>query len=60
MALLDINERRGAWFSEGLMPQCRGMPRQGSRNGWVGEQGEGISDMGFWRGNQEMGITFEM
>ena len=23
------------------MPQCRGMPGPGSRNGWVGEQGVG-------------------
>ena len=25
---------------EGSMPQCREMPGQGSRSGWVGEQGE--------------------
>jgi hypothetical protein len=25
---------------EGSMPQCRGTPGQGSRRGWVGEQGK--------------------
>jgi hypothetical protein len=40
MTLWDINERGGPWPCEGLMPQCRGMPRQGSRSGWVNEQGE--------------------
>ena len=32
------NGRRGPWFCEGLMPQCRGMPEPGSRSGWVGEE----------------------
>ncbi|KRY62484.1 hypothetical protein T4D_1741, partial [Trichinella pseudospiralis] len=32
MALWDINERRGPWSCEGSMPQCRGMPGQGSRS----------------------------
>jgi hypothetical protein len=36
------------------MPQCREMSGQGSRNGWVGEQGEGEIG-GFRRGNQESG-----
>jgi hypothetical protein len=35
------------------MLQCRGMPRQGSQSGWVGEQGEVSGIGGFWRGNQE-------
>jgi hypothetical protein len=37
------------------MPQCRGMPGQGSRSRWVGEQGKGGWDKGFQRGNQERG-----
>jgi hypothetical protein len=41
MALWNINERRGSWCCEGLMPQFRVMPGQGSRSGWVSEQGEG-------------------
>ena len=41
------------------MPQCRGMPGQGSRNGWVGEQGEGGWDRGFSEGKAGKGITFE-
>jgi hypothetical protein len=35
MALWDINERRGSRSCDGSMPQCRGMPGQGSRSGWV-------------------------
>ena len=39
---------------EGSVSQCRGMPGQGSRSGWVDEQGEdGVG--GFQRGNQERG-----
>jgi hypothetical protein len=33
-----INGRKGLWFCEGTMPQCRGMPGPGSVSGWVGEQ----------------------
>ena len=40
--LWDINERRGPWSHEGSMPQCRGMPGQGSGRGWVSEQWEGV------------------
>ena len=40
---------------KGSMLQCRGMPGQGSRSGWVCDQGEGVCDRGFWRGNQERG-----
>jgi hypothetical protein len=39
MALSIINGRRGPWSCEGLMPQCRGMPRPGSRSGWIAEWG---------------------
>ena len=60
MALLDINERRGPWSCEGLILQCRGMPGQGSRSGWVGEQGEGGWEGGFLEGKPGKGITFEM
>jgi hypothetical protein len=38
------------------MSQCQVMPGPGSRNGWVGEQGEGEGEgEGFWRENQERG-----
>jgi hypothetical protein len=37
------------------MPQCRGIPRQGSGSGWVGKQGEGGWNRGFREGNQERG-----
>jgi hypothetical protein len=60
MALLDINGRRGSWSYEGSMPQCRGMPGQGSRSGWVGEQWEGGWNRGFSEGKLGKGITFEM
>jgi hypothetical protein len=45
---------------EGSMLQYRGMPGQGSRSGWVGEQGEGVGIGGFQRGKPGKGITFEM
>jgi hypothetical protein len=35
------------------MSQCKGMPGQGSRSGWVSEQGEGEWNMGVFR--REMG-----
>jgi hypothetical protein len=60
MALLDINGRKGPWSCEGLIPQCRGMPEQGNRSGWVGEQGEGEGDREFSDGEPGNGITFEM
>jgi hypothetical protein len=56
MALWDINERRGPWSCDCLMPKHRGMPGQGSKSVWVGEQGRGaIGGGGVWRGNQERG-----
>ena len=51
----DVNERTGPWPCEGLMPQCRGMPGQGSGSGKDSEQGEGEWDRGVWRGNEERG-----
>jgi hypothetical protein len=42
------------------MPQYRGMPGPGSRNVWVGEQGEEGADKGFSEGKLGKGITFEM
>jgi hypothetical protein len=42
------------------MPQCRGIPGQGSRNMWVGEQGKGDGIWGFRRGKPVKVITFEM
>jgi hypothetical protein len=35
MTLLDISERSNPWAWEGSMPQCRGMPGQEGRSGWV-------------------------
>ena len=35
------------WSCESSMPQCRGMPGQGGRSGWVGEyphRSRGIGD----------------
>jgi hypothetical protein len=42
------------------MPQCRVMPGQESRSGWVGEQGKGGGDRGFSEGRPGKEITFEM
>jgi hypothetical protein len=42
------------------MPQCRGIPRPGSRSGWVGRQGEGVWDRGILEGKSGKGIIFEM
>jgi hypothetical protein len=44
------------------MPQCSGIPGQGSWSGWVGEQweGEGSKEREFSKGKPGMGITFEM
>jgi hypothetical protein len=58
IALWDINERRGPWFCEGLMPQCRGMPGQRSGNGGVIEQGEWGWDRGFLEGKRGKGIKY--
>jgi hypothetical protein len=52
---LYINERRGPWSCEGSIFQCRGIPGQGSRSEWVGEQGERGWDRGFQRGNEGRG-----
>jgi hypothetical protein len=46
---------RGPWSCEGSMPQCRGMPGQGSGSGWVGEQGEGGGRRGFLEGKPGKG-----
>jgi hypothetical protein len=35
------------------MPQCKGLPGWGSRNGWVREQGKG--EMGALRGEMRKG-----
>jgi hypothetical protein len=42
------------------MPQYRGMPGQGSRSGWVGEQGEEGKVRKFSEGRLANGITFKM
>jgi hypothetical protein len=51
---LVINGRRGPWFCEGLMPQCRGMPGQGVSGsvGWV----DGGSGSGWGSRGREDGI----
>ena len=50
--MLDINEKRGPWSYEGLLPQGRGLPGQGSMNGGVGEQRYGGWDRGFSEAKQ--------
>jgi hypothetical protein len=40
---------------EGSMPQCRGTPGQGSRSGWVGEEGDRGWDMGVFGGKTRKG-----
>jgi hypothetical protein len=42
------------------MSQYRGMPGQGSRSGWIGDQGEGRWDRGFSEEKPGKGISFEM
>ena len=42
------------------MPQCRGMPGQGSGSQWVCEQGKGGWNKGFPKAKSEKRITFEM
>jgi hypothetical protein len=60
MAFLDINGRRVPRFCEGTMPQCRGIPSQGSRSGWVSEHGVGGWDEWFMEGKTGKWITIEM
>jgi hypothetical protein len=60
MAYSVINRRRGPWSYECSMPQYRGMPRPGSRSGWIGEQGEEGGNSGFSEGKPGKGITFEI
>jgi hypothetical protein len=36
-ALLFVNGRKCPWSCEDSMPQCRKMPGQGSKSGWVDE-----------------------
>jgi hypothetical protein len=45
---------------EGSMPQCRGMPGQGSGSGRVGEHGEWGGDRGFSEEKLGKGLIFEM
>jgi hypothetical protein len=42
------------------MPQYKGMPGQGSRSGWVVEQGEQGWNRGFLEGKPGKRIAFEM
>jgi hypothetical protein len=42
------------------MPQYGEMPGPGSRNGWVGEQGEREGYRGFSESKLGKGIAFEM
>jgi hypothetical protein len=42
------------------MSRCRGIPGQGSRSGWVGEQGEGRWDREYFEGKPGKGVTYEM
>jgi hypothetical protein len=47
------------WRGEALL-LCREMPGQGSKSGWVGEQGEQEWDREFSEGKPGKGITFEI
>jgi hypothetical protein len=47
--LVDQWEERPLGFYKGSMPQYRGLPRPGSRSGWIGEQGEEGENRGFFR-----------
>jgi hypothetical protein len=60
MKLSDINGKRDPWSCEGSMSQCRGMPGQGSRSGWVGKQGERGWDKRFLKGKPGKQLAFEM
>jgi hypothetical protein len=53
MAYLVIDGRSGPLFSEGSMPQYRGMPGPGSGSGWFGRQGDRREDKGFLEGKLE-------
>jgi hypothetical protein len=61
-----MSGRKGPWSCEELIPQCKEMPRPGSRSGCVGEQGEGEGDrgrekgIGGLEGKPGKGITFEI
>jgi hypothetical protein len=50
--------------SEGSMPQCREMPGQGSRSGWVGggapTSNQVVLDKRYPEGKPGKAITFEM
>jgi hypothetical protein len=62
--MLGMNGRRGLWFWEGSMPQCRGTPEQESRSGWWWAstiiEAEVGGERDFPGGKLEKGITFEM
>jgi hypothetical protein len=58
MALLDINGKRGPWSCEGLIPQCRGIPRR--EVGVCGLVSRERGNRGFSEGKPGKGITFEM
>jgi hypothetical protein len=49
MDLLVINGRRGPWFCEGSMPQCRGMQE------WVGEHPHRSRGRGILQGERSKG-----
>jgi hypothetical protein len=53
MALSGINEKRGPWSCEGLIPQYRGM------SGWEWVE-KGQWARGFPEGKLGRGLTFEM
>jgi hypothetical protein len=53
--LVRHHGRRGPPSCEGAMPQCRGMPGQGSRSRWADEQGWGEWDRGGFGGETRKG-----
>jgi hypothetical protein len=62
MALFDINGRRGLGPVKAPCPVYENSktPRQVSRSGWVGEQGDDGWDREFLEGKLGNRITFEM
>jgi hypothetical protein len=61
MALLVINGRRGPWFCEDLIPQCREVGvGEGKWGSTLIEAGGGEWDRGFPEKIPGKGITFEM
>jgi hypothetical protein len=60
MTLLDINAMKEPWSCEDSIPQCRGMPGQGSRSERIVDQGEEGWYRGLVEGKTGKSKTFEI